>query len=183
MSVAVKKQRDIEADWDKKSLSASIEAARSVITEKPGINGRAMISSLSELEWGWIAAAAVFAWINTKAKQAVEEGIGYDEAIRTMAHRDPAPWEAGAIETILPTLGDLQGVDWEKPLGEWSKDQIVSFSWQIHRLTDSAIAARDLGSQDVITRRISKNETERKLSAEHGGPLLARSELDDDIPF
>jgi hypothetical protein len=90
---------------------------------------------------------------------------------------------SGAIETILPALGDLEGVDWAKPIGEWSKDAIVSFAYQIHRLTDTALAARDEGAGDKIVRKLSQPELERELSAGHGGPLLARRELNDDIPF
>lgn len=183
-STAAKQQsaRSIEADWDARATSAAIYAAKEVIGAN-GINGRSMISSLSEIEWGWIAAASIFAWIKTKSEQATAEGTGYDIPIRTMANRDPAPWEAGAVASILPSLGDLQGVDWGKPIGEWSKDAITSFAWQIHRLTDAALAARDEGAVDTITRRLSQPEMERELSAANKGPLLARGELNDDIPF
>lgn len=182
MANAAKKPREIEADWDRKATQSAIDAARAVVSAD-GINGRAMISSLSEIEWGWIAAASIFAWIKTKSEQATVEGTGYDIPIRTMTGRDPAPWEAGAVGTILPALGDLKGVDWSKPIGEWSKDAIVSFSWQIHRLTDAALAARDEGAVCNITRKLNQPEMERELSASHGGPLLARGELHDDIPF
>ena len=177
-----KTSHEKERDWDLVATSAAIAASRDVIGAH-GINGRSMISSLNELEWGWIAAAAVFAWIKTKSQQATAEGFGYEEAIRTMAHRDPAPWEAGAVESILPSLGELNGVDWAKPIGEWSKEQIVSFAWQIHRLTDAALAARDEGAGDKIVQRLSQPVIERELSAANGGPLLARGEMDDDIPF
>lgn len=183
MATAAKKPREIEADWDAKATQSAIEAARSVIGEN-GINSRAMIQSLSEIEWGWIAAASIFAWIKTKAEQAVAEGTGYDIPIRTMTCRDPAPWEAGAVSSILPSLGDLKGVDWSKPIGEWSKDAIVSLAWQIHKLTDAALAARDEGAVCNITRKLNgQAEMEREISASHGGPLLARKEMDDDIPF
>lgn len=182
MAVAAKKPRDIETDWEAKATQSAIDAAREVIGAN-GINGRAMISSLSELEWGWICAASIFAWIKTKSEQATIDGIGYDIPIRTMTHREPAPWEAGAVSTILPALGELQGVDWSKPIGEWSKDAIVSFAWQIHKLTDAALASRDEGASDKIVQKLSRAEMEREMSAANGGPLLARGELNDDIPF
>lgn len=192
---AEKKPREIEADWDRKATQSAIAAAKNVCTEKSGINSRSAIGSLNDIEWGWIAAASVFGWIKTKAQQAVEEGCGYDAAIRAMAHRDPAPWESGAVETILPKLGDLENVDWAKPVGEWSKDQIISFSWQIYRLTNAALAARDDGAVDKITRTLASQDTmERENSAANGGPLLSQSEayppprfvssdMNDDIPF
>ncbi len=181
MAQAAKKLRDIEADWDLKATQSAIDAAKAVVCGQDGINARAMISSLSDIEWGWLVAAGIFAWIKTKSEQAVAEGCGYEVAIRTMAHRDPAPWEAGAVGTILPALGNLQGVDWSKPIGEWSKDAIISFAWQIHRLTDAALAARDEGAKDKVVQRLS--QTEREISAAHGGPLMTRGDMNDDIPF
>lgn len=181
-AAAQKKPRDIDADWDRQATQSAIDAAKAVVSGD-GINARAMISSLGDIEWGWIVAAAIFGWINTKAKQAVAEGCGYDIPIRTMAAREPAPWEAGAIETILPALGGVKGVDFDKPLSQWSKEEIVSFSWQIHRLADSALAARDEGATDKIVRRLNQPEMEREISAAHGGPLLARAEMDEDVPF
>lgn len=179
-AAAQKRPREIEADWDVKATRSAIDAAKSAVTES--INARAMISSLSDIEWGWIAAASVFGWIKTKAQQAVEEGIASEITIRSMP-RDPAPWEAGAVETILPALGGLKNVDWTKPVGEWSKDQIVGFAWQIYKLTDGALAARDEGATDKIVQRLSQPQSEREFSSAKGGPLLARGELDDDIPF
>ena len=179
---AARKHSDIEADWDLKATQSAIDAAKAVISGD-GINARAAISSLSNVEWGWIAAAAIFAWIKTKSQQAVAEGTGYDQPIRTMKHRDPAPWEAGAVESILPALGNLE-LPWDKPVGEWPKPVITTLAWHIYRLAGSAIAARDEGAQCTITKKLSRVETEREISAANGGGLLSRSELhDDDIPF
>ena len=182
MAATAQKPRNIEADWDAKATQSAVDAARAVVSGE-GINARATIGSLSDIEWGWIAAASIFAWIKTKSEQAVEEGTSYELPIRTMKSRDPQPWEAGAIATILPALGNMQNVDWSKPVGDWSKDQIVSFAWQIHKLCLAALAARDEGSGDKIVRRLNQPEAEREFSALHGEPLLARGELNDDIPF
>ncbi len=181
MPAALSKASKIEADWDLKATQSAIDAAKAVCSGE-GINARASLGSLSDLEWGWIAAAAVFAWIKTKSQQAVAEGCGYDEPIRTMRGRDPEPWEAGAVETILPALADLS-LPWEKPLGEWSKDAITGFSWSAHKLIEDALAKRDTGAGCGIARKLSQPETEREMSAARGGPLLARTELNDDIPF
>jgi hypothetical protein len=172
------KLSDIEADWDNRAMSASVDAAKALLGE--GINGRAMISSLSNIEWGWIVAACVFAWIGTKAKQAVAEGRGYDETIRSMPGKNPEPWEAGAVETILPALGEIN-LPWEKPVGEWPKETIVAFAWQIHGLVAGALEDRNEGARDTITKRLEAGE--RQFSAANGGPLMTRKEMDDDIPF
>jgi hypothetical protein len=183
MTGAVNKLRAIEAEWMAKATRSAIDAAREVVTEND-INGRAMIGSLNELEWGWICSAAVFAWIKTKSQQAVAEGVGYDHAIRAMPGRDPQPWDQGAVESILPALGDLKGVPWDKPIGDWSKNQMISFAWQTYRLVDQALAARDEGAECKITMNNSQARAERELSAKNGGPLLSRKELsDDEIPF
>jgi hypothetical protein len=179
--VAAKKARDVEADWDVKATQSAIDAAKQVISGGD-INARASLGSLSELEWGWIAAACVFAWIKTKAMQATTEGIGYDVAIRTLKGRDPAPWEAGAVATVLPGLAELD-MPWGEPIGGWSKDHMTTFAWHCHRLVDAALAAREEGSADKVVQRLSQPEVEREISAAKRGPYLARGELDDDIPF
>lgn len=181
-AVAQRKPRDIEADWGQRATQSAIDAAKEVVSGE-GINARASIGSLSDIEWGWIVAAAIFGWIKTKSQQAVEEGISAEIPIRTMNHRCPEPWEAGAIETILPALSNIEGLDWANPVGEWSKDQIVSFAWQIYKLSGSALAARDEGAQDKIVQRLSQPRMERENSAAHGGPLMSRADLNDDIPF
>jgi hypothetical protein len=182
MTGAVNRLREIENEWMAKATRSAIDAAREVIGEH-GVNGRAMISSLSELEWGWIACAAVFAWIRTKSEQAVAEGVGFDQAIRAMPNRMPQPWDAGTVTAILPALGELNGIDWDKPIGEWSKQQMVSFLWQSHVLVEQALLARDEGAECKITVNSSQAKAERELSARNGGSLLARKEMNDDIPF
>jgi hypothetical protein len=178
---AAKKARDIEADWDVRATQAAIDAAKEVVSGGD-INARASLGSLSEIEWGWIAAACVFAWIKTKAMQATTEGIGYDVAIRTLKGRDPEPWEAGAVATVLPGLADLS-LPWGEPIGGWSKENMTSFAWHCHKLVDASLAARDEGASDKVVQRLSQPEVEREISAAKRGPLLARGELDDDIPF
>ena len=181
MKAAAKKARDIEADWDVRATQSAIDAAKDIVA-KGDINGRATLGSLGRIEWGWIAAACVFAWIKTKSEQATHEGIGPDVAIRTLKGRNPAPWEAGAVATILPALADVE-LPWDQTIGNWSKDAITSFAWHCHGLVDAALAARDEGATDKIVKRLSQPEVEREVSAANRGPLLARRELDDEIPF
>lgn len=168
-----------EDEWQQRATQSAIDAAKKVVGD--GLNARASIGSLSDIEWGWIVAAVIFGWIETRAKQAVAEGRGYDEVIQSMP-RDPAPWEAGAVASILPQLGNLKDVDWSKPVGEWSKEQIVSFSWQIHKLVDEALAQRDQGASGKIV-TFSKDKAERNNSAAHGGGYMSRHDMDDEIPF
>jgi nitrous oxide reductase accessory protein NosL len=168
-------------DWQLRATESAIAAVRGVIS-KDGINQRAMIGSLSDIELGWFVAAAIFAYIKTKAQQAVAEGQHYDEPIRTMTYRDMQPWEIGAVEAVLPGLADLPGIDWSKPVGDWSKEDMARFVWRAHRLTDSALAARDNGAAGAVI-KFSKEKAERELSASRGGSLMTQDELNDQIPF
>ena len=178
MTGAVQRLKKLEAEWMAKSTQAAIDAAKAVIADK-SINGRASIGSLNDLEWGWIALASVFAWIKSRSEQAVAEGQGYEQMIRSMPGHFPQPWEAGAVESVLPAMGEIEDLPWDKPIGEWPKARIVSFSWHVYLLIEQALSLRDEGAADKITQAVA----ERDLSARNGGPLLSRKELDDDVPF
>lgn len=182
MAAAAKTFREHERDWDAKATQSAIDAAKAVVGGD-GVNARASISSLSDIEWGWIVAAAIFAWIKTKSHQAVAESSGYDQCIRFVAGSDPQPWEAGAVSSILGSLANIEGIDWGQSVGGWSKDQIVSFIWQAHKMTLQALERRDDGATDKITKRLSQSVAERENSAAHGGPLMDRKELNDEVPF
>ena len=73
---------------------------------------------------------------------------------------DPQPWDAGAVEQILPELGALPGIDWSKPIGAWPKDQMVRFLLEALRLIDKAMIARDVGG-GITTKRKSLDEMQR----------------------
>jgi hypothetical protein len=174
-----------EDEWQRRATAAAISAAREVIN-KDAVNPRSVVSSLSDVELGWIVCAAIFGWISCKAQQAVAEGAGIsimatDKAVRTMTYRDPAPWEAGAVETILPALAGLD-LPWDKSIGEWSKSQVVTFAWHAYKHTDGALANRDEGAIDVIT-LMNREQAEREVSAANGGPLMSREELAEQVPF
>jgi hypothetical protein len=165
-------------EWQVRATASAVAACREVL--KDAINPRASIGMLNEIEWGWIACAAIFAWIKTRAEQAVAEGKPYDETIRSMQN-DPQPWDAGAISSILPMLGDISDVDWSKPVGAWSKDEIARFIWKIHLLMKAATEARDNAGVGCVSN--SRERAEREHSAEHGGPLMSRDEQTSEVPF
>jgi hypothetical protein len=184
MVSAVQKLKDFEAEWMAKATDSAIEGVREAMG---GINSRAAIGSLSKPELGWIAMGAVFNWIKCKSEQAAAEGFGFDgreQAIRSMPGREIPPWDLGALTSILPALGDVEGLPWDKPLNEWSKQQMVRFTWNAHRLICAAMSARDDGAPGKLMQKVSLSVAEREFSARNGGPLLSRKELgDDDIPF
>jgi len=126
-----------------------------VLGDEAAINKNAPVGRLSDVEWGWIVTSAIFAWIATHAQQATTEGLDVERCIR-MSMLDPNPWDAGMVATILPKLADAPGVDWSKPLAEWSCEQMISFLLAALSLIREATTARDLGGGS-ITRKSKTN--------------------------
>jgi hypothetical protein len=130
-----------ENEWQDRATAAAIKAARRmVLGDAAVIPMMTPVGRLSEVQWGWIVAAVLFAWISMRAQQAASEGSDIEKSIRD--GMDNA-WDAGAIVSILPALADRPGVDWSKPLVDWSHEQIIAFLAQALRLVQQAMAARD----------------------------------------
>jgi len=94
----------LEDIWLRRATEVRIEKARSVITGG-AVPPNTPVGRLGETEWGWITAAVIFGWISVRAEQAVSNGVGREEYIRTTG-LDPDPWDAGAIAAILPELAE-----------------------------------------------------------------------------
>lgn len=162
----------------KDATEAAIASARSVVANGD-INQRAMIGSLSDTEWGWIVAAAVFGWIKSKAQYAINEGLSTEAAIRQTG-RSPEAWEAGAVQAALPALGGIE-LDWSKPVGDWSRDEVTQFAWHCYREIDGALARQADNTPNIV--RYNTDAVGRELSAANGGPLMTPDEMDAEIPF
>jgi hypothetical protein len=94
---------------------------------------------------------------------------------------DPQPWDAGAVETILPDLADAwPNLDWSKPLEEWSREIMVEFLLKATQLVRKAMLARDMGDKGV-TRKSTAAAIVRQANAAAGGPLMTPDELNDEI--
>ena len=171
----------IEDQWQRDATAAAIEAARGVVKLDGPIPPGTPIGRLSDTEWGWILAAVLFAWISKRAQQATAEQLDTEQLIRLIA-LDPQPWDAGAVEAILPELADAcaEVVDWSKPLAEWPRDAIVEFLLKAMPLIRKGMIARDL-SDKGITRKSSARMIARQANAAAGGPLMMPDELNDEI--
>jgi hypothetical protein len=112
------------------------------------------IGRLSNVEWGWIVADVIFAWIAARAEQATIEGADIERAIRVTGY-DPDPWDVGAVATILPQLADTP-MDWTTPLADWPRDTMVAFLTTALALVRKATIARDFGG-GTITRGSATN--------------------------
>jgi hypothetical protein len=139
----------IDDDWQRKATDAAISAARNVVLGG-AINKNAPVGRLSDVEWGWIVGAVIFAWIRTRAEQAAAEELDTERAIR-LTGLDKNPWDAGAIAAVLPELARCRGVDWSKPLNDWSRETMIEFLLETLRLVRRGMIARDLG--EGITRK------------------------------
>ena len=126
--------------WQERATAAAIAAARNAISEKATV----LVGRLSDREWGWIVAAAIFAWIKTRAEQATAEGLDTELALRVTG-QTPEPWDAGAIASILSELADAFNVNWSLPLAAWSQDAMIRFLATGLALMRKAMAARDRG--------------------------------------
>jgi hypothetical protein len=139
----------LEDCWQREATRVAVEQARAVV------NGGAVppltpIARLSDIEWGWIVAAVLFGWINTRAQQATSNGVGLPDQFRYIreSHLEPDPWDIGAIEAILPELAN-SSTDWSKPLSEFSREEMIAFLGDAYNLIGKAMLLRDLGEQRI----------------------------------
>ena len=146
-----------ENEWQERATAAAITAARRLVSGNGPIRATTPIGRLSDIEWGWIVAAVIFAWIAARAEQATVEGVDTERAIR-MTGYDPDPWDAGAIATILPQLADTPGVDWTTPLADWPRDTMVAFLTTALALVGKATIARDFGGGTITRRSAELND-------------------------
>jgi hypothetical protein len=143
-----------EDEWGRRATAAAIAAARKIVLGNSGaVNMNTPVGRLSDIEWGWIISSAIFGWIATRAEQATAEGLETELVLRN-AGLDPNPWDAGAVATILPKLADVPGIDWSKPLVEWSREAMTMFLTSALNLIHTSMIARDLGG-GAITRKSS----------------------------
>jgi hypothetical protein len=142
-------------EWLERATDAAIKAGRNIVLgDSAAIPMMTPVGRLSDVEWGWIVAAVIFARIATRAEQATAEGYDLEFAIR--AGFTPDPWDAGAIATILPKLGDLQ-INWRKPIADWSREPIIAFLLKVLDLAREAMAARDASEFGILRKPADLN--------------------------
>jgi len=140
----------IEDCWQREATRVAIEKARAAISSG-AVPPNTPVGRLSDTELGWIAAAVLFGWIDVRARQAVGNGVGVNKHIRDTG-LVPDPWDIGAIEAVLPELAKPE-IDWSKPLGKFSREEMIEFLGDAYTLIGKAILARDTGEK-LVTRRL-----------------------------
>jgi hypothetical protein len=140
-----------ENEWQERATAAAITAARRLVRCDDPIRTSTPIGRLSDVEWGWIVAVVVFAWIAKRTEQGHAEGVDTESAIR-MTGYDPEAWDAGAVATILPQLADTPRVNWTTPLADWPRDTMVAFLTAALALMREATIARHFGGGAILHR-------------------------------
>ena len=179
-TIGVVTPESIDDAWQRRATAAAIVAMRKMISGG-AIPPATRLDRLTDIELGWLHASGLFAWISTRAEQATAEGMDTELALR-LTGLDPEPWDAGAVMSVLPEIGEIKDIDWSKPVMQWPKDMVVRFLLGAMPLIRRAMIARDVGGGGVSTRHKSLEEMQRVASAEAGGPLMAPGELDDLAP-
>jgi hypothetical protein len=167
-----------EDAWQRRATAAAVKAVRKIVS---GLPPGTQVKRLSDAQWGWIATAILFGWISVKVEQATAEEIDTEFVVR-MTGLDPDPMDVGVIAAILPKLADIPGIDWSKPLADWSREAMVDFLLGALRLVRKGAIARDFGRGTIVTRR-NHGIGARQASAAAGGPLTTPAELNDPIPL
>jgi hypothetical protein len=137
---------EIEAAWQRRAMADSIKAARGLVGPGHAIPDGTPIGMLSDVEFGWLVASIIFAWISTRAEQAATEGLErIERALRSAPPQNGVDaWDKGAIAAILPTLAGEANVDWDRPLKSWSRDEMIRFLLFAVDLVDKAMKAREV---------------------------------------
>jgi hypothetical protein len=171
----------LEDQWQREATAAAIAAARGVVQMDGPIPPGTPIGRLSDVEWGWVLAAVLFAWVSKRAEQATAENLDTERTIRMVA-LDPSAWDAGCVAAALPDLADActDIVDWSKPLAEWPRETIVEFLLKAMPLIRKAMIARDL-SDKGITRQSSASTIARQANAAVGNSLMTPDEFNDPV--
>jgi hypothetical protein len=155
----------IEDAWQREAIRIAVEQARAVVSGG-ALPPLTPVGRLSDTEWGWIVAAVLFGWISTRARQATDNGVGPDKCLYANETFNPDPWHIGAIEAILPELGNCQA-DWSKSLSQFSREEMIAFLGDAYNLIGKAMLARDRG-EELVTRK---------------GPAGDRADPNDPLPF
>ena len=161
----------IEDAWQREATRVAIEQARAVVSGG-ALPPMTPVGRLSDSEWGWIVAAVLFGWITTRSRQATSNGVGPDKYLYVNEMLNPDPWDAGAIEAILPELGNCEA-DWSKSLSQFSREEMIAFLGDAYNLIGKAMLARDKGEK-LVTRKGPPGAAE---------PTEEQADWNDPVPF
>ena len=161
----------IEDAWQREATRVAVEKARAVVSGG-ALPPLTPVGRLSDSEWGWIVAAVLFGWVTTRSRQATSNGVGPNKSLYGNDAFNPDPWDAGAIEAILPELGNCEA-DWSKSLSQFSREEMIAFLGDAYNLIGKAMLARDKGEK-LVTRKGPPGAAE---------PTEEQADWNDPVPF
>jgi hypothetical protein len=141
-----------ENAWQEKATQGAIAAASKIALNTAGLPPATPVGGLTDLQWGWIVTAALFAWIQIRCEQAIEEGLSQEQAV-CQTGLTPSPNDVAVVHSILPELGEQAeqaGVDWSEPLAKWELNTMTNFLLLAWRLIDKAERARDQSTSQIV---------------------------------
>jgi hypothetical protein len=144
----------LEDEWQAKATEAAIAGARKIAAT---LGASMPIGRLSDLNWGMIVTAVIFAWIEVRVRQAISEGHDQEACVRATG-LSPDPRDVAVVSSILPELADRAAIDWTLPLHNWSPDTMTNFLLLAWSLIDGAETARDHGPGKIL-RKTKFNES------------------------
>jgi hypothetical protein len=128
-------------DLQEQATVAAVAAARSVIANSD-VYMATPLKDLEERAWNWIAAAAVFGWVQARLEQAQAQNRDPDELLRVMG-LNPEPGDVAVVKSILRNLASSVKIDWNEPLMVWPENQMIDFLLAAWRLLEAAKEKRD----------------------------------------
>jgi hypothetical protein len=159
---------DKENPWLAKATEAAIAGARK-IANSTSLPAKTPVGQLSDSQWGWIITGAIFAWVQTRVEQAIEEGLDQDQAVR-ITGLSPSPCDVAVVRSILPELADKAAIDWSQPLVAWDRDTMVNFLLLAWQMIGKAEATRSHGPGKIL-RETEKDKNEDWATKGDGLPL------------
>jgi hypothetical protein len=122
----------------------AVEMAKTAIGSERGyVSPTARVGTLSDFEWEKLVMGAVSGWIAERSRQVGARFL--DEEYMLATGEVPAAYDLGLAALLLPGLGDLiEGMSLaDKPIGEWSRNEICLFVWTAAEMLQSARARID----------------------------------------
>jgi hypothetical protein len=149
MEIKMGERAKHEDELLRQATAAAIEGARKVSSNPPLMN--TPVGKLTDLQWGWIATAVIFAWTRTRSERAIADSCNQEQMILATG-LSPDPIEVGVVSSILAELADTAQIDWALPLKEWPKDLMTNFLLLAWTLIKKAEQARDHAPGMVLRR-------------------------------
>lgn len=141
---------ELDEKWQQRTEFEVVKALKGNI-DGEFLTAKTPLGSLNHQEWAGIGWTAICTWISVKAQEAVDNGTPQGLSLRTIPLQDPEPWEAGTIEACLPALGELVGeIGVDKPIGAYSKAEILKLLWTGIKLYRAAEAGRDIAETGAL---------------------------------